>query len=189
MEWGPNRKPWSRAEAQSLKYNIMRQKHPIPIIPCFFEILVPDCFNKQPDPNPKMSGPTQAYSWLGPDRARARACAGLVFGLSPQTRPHAHPQGQARKSPSPQCKAQARPKPALYRPDRPYSWHHIYCGSQMSMVLCNLSQMSMVVCNFPKMSIVLCNLSQMYMVVCNFPKMSMVQCNFLQMSMVICNLS
>jgi hypothetical protein len=47
---------------------------------------------------------------------KAQARAGLVFGLSPQAGPQARPPGQARKSPSPQYKAWARPKPALFRP-------------------------------------------------------------------------
>jgi hypothetical protein len=42
---------------------------------------------------------------------------GLIFGLSPQSRPQACPPGQALKSLSPQCKALAQPKPIFYRPD------------------------------------------------------------------------
>jgi hypothetical protein len=56
--------------------------------------------------------------WIGPEGAQAQARVGLVFGLSPQARPRARPPrpGQARNSPSLQCKARARPKPALFMP-------------------------------------------------------------------------
>jgi hypothetical protein len=77
--------------------------------------------------------PTLGTFSLGPDRAQAQARhagsglsfyyithAGLVFGLSPQSRPRARPPGQARKSPSPQCKAKAQPGPALTGAIRPY---------------------------------------------------------------------
>jgi hypothetical protein len=37
----------------------------------------------------------------------SQAHAGLVFGLSPQSRPRARPPGQARKNASPQCKARS----------------------------------------------------------------------------------
>jgi hypothetical protein len=60
---------------------------------------------------------TYFESTIGPGQAQARARAGLVFGLSPQARPQACPPGQARKSPSPHCKARARPEPALNRPN------------------------------------------------------------------------
>jgi hypothetical protein len=63
---------------------------------------------------------------------KARARVGLVFGLSPHARPQARPPdqapsppprpGQARKKPSPQCKARAQPKPALFRPAPALGW-------------------------------------------------------------------
>jgi hypothetical protein len=37
---------------------------------------------------------------IEPDRAQARTGSGLVFGLSLQPRPRAHPPGQAHESPS-----------------------------------------------------------------------------------------
>jgi hypothetical protein len=50
-------------------------------------------------------------------KPKARARVGLVFGLSPQSRPWVHKPGQACKSPSPQYKARAWPEPAFYRPN------------------------------------------------------------------------
>jgi hypothetical protein len=55
-------------------------------------------------------------------KPKVRACAGLVFGISPQSRslackPGQARPGQARKSPSPQYKAQAWSESAFHRPD------------------------------------------------------------------------
>jgi hypothetical protein len=73
---------------------------------------------------------------IGPGRAQDRARAGLVFRLSPQSRPRARPPGQACKSPSgpgfwakPSVQTPSPPtrpgpqKPALYRPDPALVWN------------------------------------------------------------------
>jgi hypothetical protein len=67
-------------------------------------------------------------SVVGPEQAQARARTDLVFGLSSQSRPLAHPPGQARPA-----KARARsvkPEPALNRPDPALT-----CGATRNTIL------------------------------------------------------
>jgi hypothetical protein len=95
----------------------------------------------QEDPAETGAGPGLGLGLLL-HNPNAQACMGLVFGLSPQSRPQARPPGQAwpaKARACSVCKARARPKPALYRPDlvlgRSASYHSTKVSCTSSFVL------------------------------------------------------
>jgi hypothetical protein len=58
--------------------------------------------------------PSFTHPRVGPERAQARAHAGLVFGLSPRARPRARPPGQARPAKARAHSVKPEPDPSLH---------------------------------------------------------------------------